>query len=175
MFFPFTFLRAVGRAKKILNEQKPDILFSKGGYVSLPLCYAAKKQKIPIILHESDSVSGNANKIVAKWADKICTGFPNLATYQHNHITTYTGNPVRAYITEGSKKEGLSIAGFDGTKPVLLVMGGSQGAKAINEAVMAQLDDLLLRCDIIHITGRGKSHHASRITHHYYQTEIANK
>lgn len=165
--FPITFLRAVREAKKILETQKPDIIFSKGGYVSLPLCFAAKKKHIPIVLHESDSVSGNANRIVARWADQICTGFPS--NFHH------TGNPFRAEMLYGSKEEALNIVGFDGTRPILLITGGSQGAQVINDAVAAQLDDLLLRCDIIHITGRGKYNSALPSTAHYYQTEFAHE
>ena len=167
VLFPFAFLIAVMHAKKILDIQKPDIIFSKGSYVSLPLCFAAKKKRIPIVMHESDSVSGHANRIVARWAMQICTGFPS----RHNH----TGNPLRTGVTDGSKEEGLRITGFDGTKPVLLVMGGSQGAKAINEIVFEQLDDLLLRCDIIHVTGRGKYNAQLPNTNHYYQTEFVNE
>jgi len=172
--FPITFLRAVREAKKILETQKPDIIFSKGGYVSLPLCFAAKKKHIPIVLHESDSVSGHANKIVGKWATYICTGFPNHESRITNHH--FTGNPLRKDITKGSKEEALNIVGFDGTKPILLVIGGSQGSKAINEAISNQLEDLLLRCDIIHITGRGKSQLStlnSQLSSHYFQTEFA--
>ena len=173
IMFPFNFFTAVAHAKKILEEQKPDVIFSKGSYVSLPLCYAAVRKKIPIVLQDSDSVPGNANAIVSRWASHICTGFP--LTTDNRQPTTYTGNPLRSGVTEGSKEEGLRIAGFDGTKPILLVSGGSQGAQAINDAITNQLDDLLLRCDIIHITGRGKYNHQLPNTNHYYQTEFANE
>lgn len=147
--FPFKFIRAVHNAKHILDDKQPDIIFSKGGYVSLALCFAAKKRGIPIITHESDAVSGYANRIIAKWADVVCTGFPS----QHTH----TGNPIRKNITNGSREQGLRSTGLSGNKPILLVTGGSQGAMAINNAVASQLHDLLLRCDVIHITGRGKA------------------
>lgn len=163
VLYPIKFAKAVREAKQVLDKQKPDILFSKGGYVSLPICYEANRRGIPIILHESDTVSGYANTIVSRWATKICTGFPS------SHI--YTGNPVRADITNGSKAAAQNMTGFNGEKPVLLIMGGSQGARDINEAVYAMLDDLLLRCDIIHITGRGKGRIES--TEHYYQTAFA--
>ncbi|MDP6561717.1 MAG: UDP-N-acetylglucosamine--N-acetylmuramyl-(pentapeptide) pyrophosphoryl-undecaprenol N-acetylglucosamine transferase [Candidatus Peribacteraceae bacterium] len=176
LLFPFKFVSAVKRAKKILEEQNPNLIFSKGSYVSLPLCFAAKKKKIPIIAHDSDAVSGYANKIVAKWANHICTGFPSKS--YKLIANSYTGNPIRKEITEGSKEEGLRITGFDGSKPILLVIGGSQGAKALNEAITNQLDDLLIRCDIIHITGRKKLHiteNLSPTTDHYYRTEFANE
>ncbi|MCA9370376.1 MAG: UDP-N-acetylglucosamine--N-acetylmuramyl-(pentapeptide) pyrophosphoryl-undecaprenol N-acetylglucosamine transferase [Candidatus Peregrinibacteria bacterium] len=161
LLFPVQFVKAVRSAKQILDAVKPDIIFSKGGYVSLPICFEAHRRKIPIILHESDAVSGYANTIVSRWATHVCTGFP-------------TGNPIRKEITEGSKKEARRITGFDGSKPVLLVMGGSQGATSINEAIIAQLDDLLLRCDIIHITGRNKGSYVP-LARNYYATEFANE
>ncbi len=156
-------MQSVKEAKHILKKQKPDIIFSKGGYVSIPVCFAARQMKIPIVLHESDSVSGYANRIVANWAACICSGFPG------KHI--FTGNPVRKAVTEGSKKEGLRISGLTGDKPILLVMGGSQGAEAINTAITEALDDLLLRCNIIHITGRAKRTKES--TTGYFALEFA--
>ena len=181
--YPLHLIGALRTVRKILDEHNPDIIFSKGGYVSLPLCYEAKKRDIPIILHESDSVMGYANRIVARWAAHICTGFPNEQTNKRINELTHTGNPFRKAITQGSKEEALTITGFHGRKPILLVMGGSQGAQAINEIIISQLDDLLLHYDIIHITGRGKSsvmsHQSSvtddrlPITDHYYSTEFA--
>ena len=168
--YPLQFIRAMREAKRILVTQKPDCIFSKGGYVSIPLCAAAKKMGIPIILHESDAISGYANRIVSRWAQSVCTGFPSTHTF--------TGNPVRDAITKGIKKEGLRLTGFDGKKPIILVIGGSQGATALNSAIMHHADDLLLRADIIHITGRGKSLISSlkpQASRHYYQTEFANK
>lgn len=183
ILFPLKMIGAIKHAKRILDEQHPDIIFSKGSYISLPLCIAAKKRGIPIVLHDSDAVSGRANRIVEKWAAHICTGFPIPHTpYSISH--SYTGNPIRKNVIEGSKTEGLRITGFDGHKPILLVIGGSQGAQAINDSITAQLEDLLLRCDIIHISGRGKSQVPalpagrsklkSQISPHYYQTEFAN-
>ena len=175
IMFPFRFVKAIRDARVILDTQQPDIIFSKGSYVSLPLCFAAKRKGIPIVLHESDSVSGYANKIVARWATHICTGFPTLNS-QLSTLNSFTGNPLRKGITEGSKEEALRITGFDGTKPILLVIGGSQGSASINEVIQNQLGDLLLRCDIIHITGRGKTCNSQLVTRnssHYYQTEFA--
>ncbi len=172
LMFPLKFFGALKHARKILDTQKPDVIFSKGGYVSLPLCFAAKKKGIPIVMHESDAVSGRANSIVSRWATAICTSFPD-----NRQPTTdnrqHTGNPVRKAITQGSREEGLRIAGLSGQKPILLITGGSQGAEAINKAVESILKDLLLRCNIIHITGRGKgnNHEAEG----YFQMEFATK
>jgi len=161
--YPFRIVSAVRMAKKIIRHFKPDIVFSKGGYVSIPVCFVAKQLHIPIILHESDTVSGYANRIVSHWATSICTGFPG------KHIVT--GNPLRKNITKGSKEEGLKISGLDGHKPILLVIGGSQGAEALNNAVIQNLDDLLLRCDVLHVTGRGKISKTTKDG--YYSTEFA--
>jgi UDP-N-acetylglucosamine--N-acetylmuramyl-(pentapeptide) pyrophosphoryl-undecaprenol N-acetylglucosamine transferase len=176
VLYPLHIMKAVSIAKKMLLAQKPDIVFSKGGYVSIPVCFVAKRLHIPIVLHESDSVSGYANKIVAKWATNICTGFP-LPPTPYSLPPIFTGNPLRADITKGSKEEGLRMTGLSGDKPILLVTGGSQGAQALNDAITQNLDDLLLRCDIIHITGRGKIQNTKykiQNSHHYYQTEFAN-
>jgi len=152
--FLWKFPRAYKQAAVLLSEIKPDVVFSKGGHISVPVCLAAKKRKIPIVLHESDVVGGRANRIVAKWAEKICTGFPaEHATDKH----IYTGNPIRQEVVQGEKKEGLRITGFSGDRPVLLVIGGSQGAQALNHAVTHHIHKLLKICDVIHITGAGKS------------------
>ena len=174
MSFPIRFLKAVKDAKRILEHQQPDVIFSKGSYISLPLCFAAKKKKVPIVMHESDSVSGYANRIVQRWASHTCTGFP---TTDNRQPTTHTGNPIRPDVTQGSKEEALKITGLDDSKPILLIMGGSQGAQAINDAVGSMLEDLLLRCNTIHITGRGKGmgNLGNRELGNYYQTEFANE
>lgn len=171
--FPYAFWKSCRAAAKIIERERPALVFSKGGYVSVPFCFVAHRKGIPIVLHESDVVGGYANRIVGRWAKTVCQGFQTRKTNDANHI--FTGNPVRAGINKGSRDEGLRITGLSGKKPILLVMGGSQGAQAINDAIVAQLPDLLLRCDIIHITGRGKNHtnHGSPITDHYYATEFA--
>lgn len=139
---PLGFLRAIRRSFALLRECSPSVIFGKGGAVSIPLCLAAWWKGIPIILHESDVVMGRANRFLSRFADVVCRGFP--------------GNPVRTEMLAGSRAEGLRITGFSGERPILLVIGGSQGAQAINEAVAALLPELLRLCDIIHITGPGK-------------------
>lgn len=141
------------RALKILEDWKPDIVFSKGGSISIPLCNAAHQKKIPIVIHESDAVMGRANAIVSRWADVVCCGFKTQDT---RHKCTITGNPIRSAITQGNRTEGLRITGLTGKKPILLVTGGSQGATALNNAIIKNADELLEMCDIIHITGEGK-------------------
>lgn len=169
VMFPIAFAKAVREAKRILETENPDCIFSKGGYVSLPICFAAHKRGIPIVTHESDAVSGYANRLIARWATRTCTGFP-LHTKTE---TTYTGNPVRKETYEGSKQEGLRISGLDGKRPILLVSGGSQGSVAINDAVTSMLDDILLRCDVLHVTGHGKATDIEKDG--YFQTEFAHE
>ncbi|MDD5103004.1 MAG: UDP-N-acetylglucosamine--N-acetylmuramyl-(pentapeptide) pyrophosphoryl-undecaprenol N-acetylglucosamine transferase [Candidatus Peribacteraceae bacterium] len=151
--FPFAFMHAVRAARRIIQEHRPAVIVSKGGYVSLPVCFAARRMRIPIILHESDAVSGWANWIVGRWAVTICTGFADSI---NNSKAVCTGIPVRGDMTAGSRQKGLGITGLSRTRPVLLVVGGSQGALALNQAVAHHLQDLLDCCEIIHLTGRGK-------------------
>ena len=152
--FPWKFLRSFLLARTMLRTERPSVIFSKGGYVSVPVCLAARLLHIPIILHESDAVSGWANRLVARWAEVVCMGSSDATTMSPKQLAT--GNPVDPAITQGSRDDGLGLTGISGTRPILLVLGGSQGSLAINEAVAANLDGLLTLCDIIHITGKGK-------------------
>ena len=151
--FLFAFFSAAKHARRILQERKPAVVFSKGGYVSVPVCFAARRLGIPIILHESDTVSGWANWIVGRWAAEICTGFEGSIK---SPKAVFTGIPIREDMTAGSRQRGLNITGLSRTRPVLLVVGGSQGALEINRAVARHLPELLDCCEIIHLTGRGK-------------------
>ena len=155
--FPQAFLRSYRAACHLLNTFQPDAILSRGGAISVPLCLAAARKHLPIILHESDRVMGLATRCTAWWARTITTGFPpeNYPNMFRSRMTQ-TGNPVRPEIMQGSREEGLRITGFSGKKPILLVIGGSQGAQAINEIVASLLPELTQLCDIIHITGPGK-------------------
>ncbi|MBI4129462.1 UDP-N-acetylglucosamine--N-acetylmuramyl-(pentapeptide) pyrophosphoryl-undecaprenol N-acetylglucosamine transferase [Candidatus Peregrinibacteria bacterium] len=155
--FPQTFLRSYRAACHLLASFQPDLILSRGGAISVPLCLAATRKHLPVVLHESDSVMGLATRCTAWWARTITTGFPleNYPLVFRSRITA-TGNPVRPEIMRGSREEGLRITRFSGKKPILLALGGSQGAQAINEAVVHLLPELTKLCDIIHITGPGK-------------------
>jgi len=166
--FIWKYMKAKKEAAKILSSFNPDVVFSKGGYISIPLCAAAKQKGVPIVLHESDSVSGRANAIVSKWAKAICTGFPTQKTN-----TICTGNPVRSSIQNGSKEAGLQLTGFSGIKPILMVIGGSQGATSINDAIINLLPELLQSYDVIHITGREKRIDVQKDG--YWSTEFVNE
>jgi len=166
--FPWKLFQATAKAAAILTELKPDAVFCKGGRLGLPVGYVAKKKGIPIVLHESDAVSGNANKIVMRWADKVCTGFP-LKEGDAKFI--HTGNPIREEVTEGKSDEGFRITGFSGDRPILMVIGGSQGSQSLNEAVSENIDELLIVCDVIHLTGLSK-HGAEIDDARYFRREF---
>ncbi len=147
---PDVFVASLLAARRLIKEFRPDAIFSKGGALSVPVCLAARIAGVPIVLHESDAVSGKANRLVGKWAKTVCTGFPSAGP------SIFTGNPVRPEVTTGKREDGLRITGFSGTRPVLLVMGGSQGAASINGIVAAHLPELIAIADVIHLTGKGK-------------------
>ncbi len=150
---------ALHAARRIIREYSPDVVFSKGGALSIPVTLAAKFSGVPVVLHESDAVSGRANRLISKWATNVCTGFPTGKATSHWPLATgrtFTGNPIRPEVTQGSREQGLRLTGFSGQKPILLVTGGSQGAVAINDAIARHLKELLMIADVIHLTGKGK-------------------
>jgi UDP-N-acetylglucosamine--N-acetylmuramyl-(pentapeptide) pyrophosphoryl-undecaprenol N-acetylglucosamine transferase len=144
------------QARKILKEFKPDKVFSKGGFVSVPVCVAAWSLKIPVVLHESDFSPGLANRISAKFADTICVSFEESKKFFRKKNVKVCGNPVRKMIFGGKKEKGFTLTGFTPDKPVLLIMGGSLGAKQINDLTFNNLPELLKHCQVVHITGKGK-------------------
>lgn len=139
-----------------MKEYKPDVLFSKGGYVSVPVVRAAASLHIPCIIHESDMTPGLANKICIPAAKKVCCNFPETLEKLPPDKAVLTGTPIRDELLHGSRSKGLEICGFDGTKPVLLVIGGSLGASSVNQTIRDNLDALLAHFDIIHICGKDK-------------------
>lgn len=151
----FRILKGYGQAKKILREEKPDAVFSKGGFVTVPVVFAAHKYRIPVVIHESDLTPGLANKLALPKAQKVCVTFESTVRHIKGDCTV-TGLPVRSELFKGSREKGLEFLGFDGKKPILLIIGGSLGAQAINEAVDASADALLELFDIAHVRGSGK-------------------
>ncbi len=147
--------KGMHEAKIIVHEFQPDMVFSKGGAVSIPVCLVAWMRHIPVVLHESDSVMGWSNWLISLFATHICVGFQHSSPVSKR--TSVTGNPIRSAVTHGSREEGLTITGLSGSRPILLVMGGSQGAQALNDAIAQHLDALLSFCDVIHLTGKGKA------------------
>ena len=127
----------------------PDVCFGKGGYASLPGVLACWLYRIPIVIHESDTVPGIANRFLAFFADKVCVSFEQAKKYFPEKKVIFTGNPVRQQILHGKI--------FQKDKPVVLVLGGSQGAQYINEVVSAILPDLLKKARVVHQCGPGKT------------------
>ncbi len=169
---PFRVLTGVMEAGKIIDKLKPDVIFSKGGFVALPTVIAANKRKIPVISHESDFSVGLANKLSAKYCKKILTSFPETAREIKNG--EYTGSPIRKTLFNANVKDALSFFGFSGNKPIVLITGGSLGAQKINATVREALNELLLNFDVIHICGKGNLDETINLKG-YYQTEFLNK
>lgn len=142
----------------ILMRHRPAVVFSKGGFVSVPVAIAAWILRIPVVSHESDVTPGLANRIIGRFAYKILYSFPDTGRYVPKSISEWTGVPIRADLLSGDRNKGLALCGFkaEGSKPVLLITGGSQGAVKINEAIYQCLPQLLASFRIIHLTGVGK-------------------
>ncbi|MDY6367195.1 MAG: UDP-N-acetylglucosamine--N-acetylmuramyl-(pentapeptide) pyrophosphoryl-undecaprenol N-acetylglucosamine transferase [Clostridia bacterium] len=168
---PFKVLKGIKEAEKIIDEISPDVIFSKGGYVSIPIVIAAKKRKIPVISHESDITAGLANKIISRYSKKVLTSFDVTAKEFKNG--KYIGSPIRNLSPDINKSSIIVKYGLSGKKPVLLITGGSLGATAINTAVDSAVDSLLKTFDIIHIRGRGNLNSKLKMKG-YYQTEFVN-
>ncbi|MBQ3585037.1 MAG: undecaprenyldiphospho-muramoylpentapeptide beta-N-acetylglucosaminyltransferase [Lachnospiraceae bacterium] len=153
---PFRVVKGYSEAKKIMKEYAPDIVFSKGGFVSVPVVLAAKKYKIPVIIHESDMTPGLANKLSISAAHTICHNFPETAQYLPNGKSLLTGSPIREELRSGDKLSGLTMCGFHSNKPVIMIIGGSLGAASVNQAVRDSLDELLKKYQVVHLCGKGK-------------------
>ena len=171
---PFRVLKGMSQAKKLMKELKPDIVFSKGGFVAVPVVRAAGKCRIPAIIHESDMTPGLANKLCFKYADKVCCNFPETVTTLPDSKGVLTGSPIRKDLLMGDRIAGLKLCGFNTDKPVLMVIGGSLGALHVNEAIRAILPDLLQKYQVIHICGKGKVDETFYSTTGYYQFEYVN-
>ena len=157
---PFRVAGGFLKARRFLKKYRPDVVFSKGGFVSVPVVRAAAALKIPCVIHESDMTPGLANRLCFKAADKVCCNFPETVEKLPKGKAVLTGTPIREELFTGSRQEGLRICGFTDSasesKPVLMVMGGSQGALSVNEAVRRHLDELLPDFNIVHLCGAGK-------------------
>ena len=172
---PFRVIKGFSQAKKLMKEISPDIVFSKGGFVTVPVVKAAAKYNIPTILHESDMTPGLANKLCRKHARKICCNFPETVGLFPEGKAMLTGSPIRKELITGDRVKGLKLCNFNTEKPVLMVIGGSLGALHINEAVRGILHDLLERYQIIHICGKGKVDESYYSTTGYFQFEYVNE
>ena len=152
---PFRVIKGIFDARRILKRTKPDFIFSKGGFVSVPVVLAGRMLKIPIVIHESDYTPGLANKIAMPFASKIFTTFEETNALLPKEKAMYIGAVLREGIFTGNSAKGKAFCGFDHSKPVLLVMGGSLGAVRINRLITEHLKELLASYQIIHICGKG--------------------
>lgn len=171
---PFRNMKGMAQAVKILRREKPAVVFAKGGFVSVPVVVAAWMAGVPVVLHECDFTPGLANKMCIPFAKTICTNFEETVEYLPKKKAVYTGTPIRKSLTEGSRFEGYKLTGFTEKKPVLLVMGGSSGAGALNDGIRAALDSLLEQCQILHLCGKGHADPALERPG-YFQMEYANE
>ncbi|MCR5178715.1 MAG: undecaprenyldiphospho-muramoylpentapeptide beta-N-acetylglucosaminyltransferase [Lachnospiraceae bacterium] len=153
---PFRVMKGLGEAHKILRKERPRLIFSKGGFVSVPVVRAAAMLGIPCILHESDMTPGLANKICIPVAKKVCCNFPETMSSIPADKALLTGTPIRKELLKGDPAEGRRICGFTNDKPVLMIIGGSSGAQAVNEVVRQALPGLLEDFNVAHICGKDK-------------------
>lgn len=168
---PFRILAGAYEASKLMKQLKPDVCFSKGGFVSVPVVFGAWRHGVPVLCHESDLTPGLANKICARFAKRIATTFPECQKALGDKAVL-TGTPLRPELFRGKREKGLKLAGFAGDKPVLLMMGGSLGAQSVNKALREALPEILKDMDVLHICGKGNLDESLRGVKGYCQFEF---
>lgn len=168
---PFRVLKGFREAHKLIRQLKPDVIFSKGGFVSVPVVLAGKRCKVPVIIHESDMTPGLANKIAIPTAAKVCCNFPETLKSLPEGKAVLTGSPIRQELLSGNKIAAMDMCHFTSDKPVILVIGGSLGAVAVNNAVRETLPELLKDFQIIHLCGKGKMDESLKDVEGYCQFE----
>lgn len=168
---PFRVLKGFGEANKLIKSLKPDVIFSKGGFVSVPVVMAGKKCHVPTIIHESDMTPGLANKLSIPSATKVCCNFPETLEHLPKEKAVLTGSPIRQELLSGSKEAALAFCGLTPDKPVILIVGGSLGSVAVNNAVRAILPELLKEFHVIHLCGKGKTDESLKNLKGYVQFE----
>ena len=172
---PFKVIKGYYQSIRLLKKIKPDVVFSKGGFVAVPVVLGAKKNHVPVIIHESDITPGLANKIAMPSARVICATFPETLQYVPKGKGVHTGTPIRKELFEGEREKGLSACGFSGEKPVLLMMGGSLGAVKLNDCLREILPELTKTFDIIHLCGKGNLDEALQNRTDYKQFEYVSE
>lgn len=174
---PFRVIKGAFEARSVLKKIRPDIVFSKGGFVAVPVVIAADMLKIPSIIHESDMTPGLANRMCIPRAKKVCCNFPETEKYLPASKAVVTGTPIRPELLTGDPEKAKRFCGFTEDKPVILVIGGSLGSVAINNAIRGGLSALLEKYQIIHICGKGNleaslSHTNGYVQYEYISTEL---
>ncbi len=152
---PLRILKGVGQSRRLIRRLKPKVVFSKGGFVSVPVVLGAWMNRVPALIHESDYSPGLANKLALPFASALCTTFPETAASVKSGKAVQIGSVVRPELKNGQAARGLGFLGFDGVKPVLLAAGGSLGSRALNGNLRRNLDELVRRFDVVHLCGRG--------------------
>lgn len=168
---PFRVIKGYFQARRLMRRIKPDIIFSKGGFVSVPVVLAAGHKHIPVIIHESDMTPGLANRIAIKKATKVCCNFPETIKYLPADKAVLTGSPIRQELLQGNKLAGLKLCNFTSSKPIIMVVGGSTGAVHVNEAVRKVLPELLKDYQVVHLCGKGKTDDSLNNIEGYVQFE----
>ena len=175
---PFRVIKGFFEAKKLMKQLKPDVVFSKGGFVTVPVVIAASKKHIPTFIHESDMTPGLANKISIPFATKVCCNFPETVSHLPEDKAVLTGTPIRQELLEGNPEKALEFTGLSKDKPVILIIGGSLGAAAVNDAVRKILPELLKDFQVIHLCGKDKvdetlSNVKGYVQYEYIKQELA--
>ena len=173
---PFKVIAGAFQARRLVGQIKPQVIFSKGGFVSVPVVWAGHSRRVPVVVHESDITPGLANKLAIPLCQRVCTTFPEAARAV-GEKGVCTGSPIRPSLYAGSRARGLAFTGLPGRLPVLLIMGGSLGAQAINQAVDGCLERLAERYEVIHLRGRGSLNpglegHRNYVQYEYIQDEL---
>lgn len=168
---PFRVLKGFGEAKKLIKELQPDVIFSKGGFVTVPVVMAGKKCKVPTIIHESDMTPGLANKLSIPAATKICCNFPETLEHLPKEKAVFTGSPIRQELLTGDAEAALKFCGLPAGKPVILIIGGSLGSVVVNNAVREILPELLKDFHVVHLCGKDKVDESLRSLDGYVQFE----
>ena len=168
---PFKVVAGAAESVALMRKIKPDVVFSKGGFVSVPVVVGAWMCHVPTVCHESDLTPGLANRICAKFAWRVAATFPECARAL-GEKGVMTGTPLRPELFQGSRAAGLALAGFDGSKPVLLMTGGSLGAQSVNACLRKALPELLPHMDVLHLCGKGNLDESLKGLDGYYQVEF---
>ena len=151
---PFRVIAGAFQSFSIIRKLKPAVVFSKGGFVSVPVVVGAALCGVPVVMHESDITPGLANKLCKPFAKAVCTTFPECAKLLGDK-GIQTGTPLRAQIFSGTRERGLALTGFTGERPVLMMIGGSLGSQTVNAVLREALPELTKRFDVLHVCGKG--------------------
>ncbi len=168
---PLKVIKGLAQSIRLMRKIKPDLVFSKGGFVSVPVILAARFCHIPSIIHESDLTPGLANKLAIPNAAKVCCNFPETLKYLPEDKAVLTGSPIRSELLSGNKENARKNCNFTNEKPILFIVGGSSGSKFINDTIRGLLPELLKTYQIIHMCGKGNIEESLNRTAGYKQYE----